>query len=210
MGVHSRLLNNVSNHRTYLAGPEKECNNAWDKLTSSCVLETPWIRVEKHDVIENGMPNVYWVVGIKDGVVIAPLTEDFELFLVGQCRYAINSFSWETIGGAVDEGETPLQAAKRELREETGLEANRWTCLGNADLGTAFLRCKIWFYIAEDLKQGRAQPDQSELLTVWKLPLAEAVDMVWTGKITHLPSITLILKVKEVFSGSWPAITPVS
>jgi len=181
---------------------QEEHKSTWAKLTTKCVYEAPWVRAEEDRVLgRDGTPTVYRVVQIKPGGMIAALTDTGELFLIGQYRHAINRFSWEVIGGAVDEGEAPLKAAKRELREEAGLSADRWTCLGSADLGTAVLRSKVWFYIAEDLTQGKAQPDHSEWLTVKKVPLAKAVDMVWTGQITHLPSVALILKAREVVSG---------
>jgi 8-oxo-dGTP pyrophosphatase MutT (NUDIX family) len=98
------------------------------------------------------------------------------------------------IGGAVDEGETPLGAAKRELLEESGLIARSWTYLGSAELGTASLDGSMHFFVARVLIQGTPKPETTEKLLIKEFGLGEAIDMACNGSICHLPSIVLLLR----------------
>lgn len=168
-------------------------------LESQYVFESPWFSVREDTVIFDGDgPQLFRVVEMLPGVMIGPVTEQGEVYLVGQPRYAIGKFTWEVIGGGVDPGEDAIVAAKRELREESGLSASQWTSLGVAELGTAVLRSPVHFFLAQDLRLNEASPDPGEDVVIERFSLKEAVTMTNDGSICHLPSIVLILKLANL------------
>jgi ADP-ribose pyrophosphatase len=94
--------------------------------------------------------------------VILPLRDDGRILLVRQFRLPAQRFLWELAAGRVDPGETPLEAAKRELEEETGLRAERWRLLSEFFPSPGYVDEKMWLYLAEDLTRGRARPESDE------------------------------------------------
>src|SRR5210317_1777933 len=107
----------------------KESVNPWKKLGEIVVYDNPWIRVEEHKVLNPKKgEGIYGKVCFKNRAIgILPIDKEFNTWLVGQYRYTLNEYSWEIpMGGGLLE-EDPLSAAKRELKEETGLSAGKWT-----------------------------------------------------------------------------------
>ena len=111
-------------------------NSDWKTLNRITVYENPWIKVEHHDVVNPaGNPGIYGTVHYKNiAVAILPIDHEGYTYIVGQYRYVLNSYSWEIPEGGCPEGEDPLNAAKRELQEETGLLAITWTPILEMDL----------------------------------------------------------------------------
>lgn len=101
----------------------------WKKLSSTLVYENDWMRVHEDEVVNpGGGRNRYGHVHFKNiAVAILPLDEDGNTWLVGQSRYTLGEYSWELPMGGAPTNETPLEAARRELKEETGLTAASWT-----------------------------------------------------------------------------------
>src|SRR5690606_33061594 len=97
----------------------------WKTVSSKPAYENPWIRVEHHDVITpGGGPGIYGVVKFKNKAIgIIPVDDEGFVYLVGQYRYTLGEYSWEIPEGGGPLDEDPLEAAKRELKEETGLVA---------------------------------------------------------------------------------------
>src|SRR5690606_11888068 len=105
--------------------------NPWKTLDTKVVYENTWIRVREDVVVRpDGKPGIYGVVETRLAPGVAALTPENEVYLVGQYRYPMDSYSWEIIEGGSDDDESALDAAKRELREEAGLEASHWEALG--------------------------------------------------------------------------------
>lgn len=114
--------------------------------------------------------------------------EDGHTYLVGQYRYPLEQYSWEIPEGGCPEGEEPLQAARRELKEETGFEAESWRMLGEAHLSNSVAdEYAVWF-LATDLTPGERQPEGGEVLEVRRVPLGEALEMALDGRITDVLS----------------------
>src|SRR5205823_1214004 len=109
--------------------------------------------------------------------------------LVGQYRYALDLYSWEIPEGGAAAGEDPLDAARRELREETGFSARDWRPLLRAHLSNSVSDEEAFCYLARDLQPGTARPEGTEQLQVRWVHFAEALDMACRGEITDALSV---------------------
>ena len=119
--------------------------NPWRRLDSRLVYDNPWISVQEDQVIRpDGEPGIYGVVHMKHWAVgVVPVTDTGDTLLVGQFRYTLDQYSWEIPEGGGDPHDTPLASAQRELREETGVTATRWSYLGETHQEMARLREKV-------------------------------------------------------------------
>jgi 8-oxo-dGTP pyrophosphatase MutT (NUDIX family) len=153
--------------------------NPWKTINSREIYKNDWIRLREDRVITpTGFEGIYGVVEAHPAIGIVPVTDDLETFLVGQYRYTLNTYSWEIPEGGGSDGESNLAAAKRELLEETGLTAEKWTYLDSLYTSNSFTNEIGHIFLAEELKEGRPAPDHTEVLSVKKLPLKEAYRMV--------------------------------
>jgi 8-oxo-dGTP pyrophosphatase MutT (NUDIX family) len=174
--------------------------NPWKKISSREVYDNPWINVRHEEVIKpNGELGIYGVAHFKLlAAAIIPLDEEGNIWLVGQYRYTLNKYSWEIpMGGGELNGDS-LAAAKRELKEETGLLASKWTSLGILHTSNSVTDEVGYLFLAEELTMGEAQPDDTEVLMLKKVSLSEAVRMVMDSEITDSLSIAAILKVARL------------
>ena len=164
--------------------PEK-MSNPWRTDSSRQVYENPWISVREDRVVRpGGEPGIYGVVHYKNVAVGVLPVEDGHTYLVGQYRYPLGQYSWEIPEGGCPEGEEPLRAAQRELREETGLEAGRWEMLGEAYLSNSVAdEYAVWF-LATELTLGDPRPDAEEILELRRVTLRQALEMALNGQIT--------------------------
>ena len=169
--------------------------NPWKTLNSTEVYSNPWISVSHREVLNpKGGEGIYGVVSFKNlAIGVVPVDEELNTYLVGQYRYTLNQYSWEIPEGGSPVGEEPLEAARRELLEETGLEAEDWSILCPIQTSNSVTDEAGFVYMARNLKQGKAEPEDTEELTVWKLPLAEAIAMVERGEIPDSISIAGLL-----------------
>lgn len=135
----------------------------------------------------------------KGAVAVIPVDDDNTVTMVRQFRYAHHREFLEIPAGKLDSiDEIPLEAAKRELREETGATAGRYIDLGMLDTTPALIDEKIQLYMAEDLTFGETDPDDDEFLEVIKYPLGELVEMVMSGKIRDGKTQIAILKAAKI------------
>ncbi len=174
-------------------------SNPWKTKSSRIVYENPWIRVREDQVDRpDGSPGIYGVVDTRIATGVVALTPDFEIYLVGQYRYPTNEYSWELPEGGAEPGEDPLEAIKRELREEAGLTAVRWQQLGaEFHLSNCFSSERAFVYLAQDLSEVASQPDVTEVLTVRKLSLGECIAMVESGEIKDAITIVGISRIEK-------------
>ncbi len=170
---------------------------SWKKLGSKTVFENPWMEVRVDHVINpGGGENQYgWVHFRNRAVAIVPLDEHGNTWLVGQQRYTLGEYSWELPMGGAPLNEAPLDAAKRELKEETGLEARHWQELMTLHLSNSITDEVGIVYIARGLSQGDTRFEETEDLEIRKLAFDEALDMVTGGDITDALSVASILRV---------------
>lgn len=169
--------------------------NPWKTLSTRDVYENPWIRVRHDEVIRpDGQPGIYGVVHYKNkAIAVLPIDGEGYTYLVGQFRYTLDIYSWEIPEGGCPEGEEPLEAAKRELLEETGLTAEHWQQLGTAHLSNSVSDEEAVLFLATGLTQGEAQPEGTEKLEVRRVEFAEALRMVLAGEITDSLTVMTIL-----------------
>ncbi len=177
-------------------------HNPWQTLASEVKYHNPWISV-REDVVLNpgGGRGIYGVVTMKNRALgIVPVDNEGNTWLVGQYRYALNEYSWEIpMGGGPVELDV-LESARRELREETGLTAARWTRIARLHTSNSVTDEEGFVYLAEGLTMGDVEPEETEDLRLWKLPLAEAIRMVMDDRITDGVSVAGLLKAEKVLA----------
>ncbi len=166
-------------------------HNPWKRLARRVAYENPWIVVYHDDVLRpDGQPGIYGVVHFRGRAVGAvALDEHDRVLLVGQYRYTLDVYSWEIPEGGVLPDEPLEEGARRELREETGYTAARWTQILRAHLSNSVSDEEAFCFLAEDLQAGEARPEGTERLEVRWVPFAEALDMVERGEITDSLSV---------------------
>ena len=175
-------------------------HNPWQTLSSRPVYDNRWISVREDQVVNpSGGPGIYGVVSFKNKAIgIVPIDADGNTWLVGQYRYTLDAYSWEIPMGGGPVAQDPLVSAQRELLEETGFTAARWTRLSRLHTSNSVTDEEGWVFLAQDLTAGAAQPEETEDLRLWKLPLAEAVQMCLDDRITDCISVCALLKAAVV------------
>ncbi len=147
--------------------------------------------------LPDGKPALREVCRHPGGVGILPLGADGTVSLVRQYRYPLHRLLLEVPAGKLDrENEDPAQAARRELGEETGLEAGELIPLGSIYASPGFCDEQLHMFLARDLRQGPCHPDEDEFLDVVTMPFAELVDRIMSGEITDAKTVATALKVK--------------
>lgn len=180
---------------------ENSESNPWKTLKSEVQFETPWIKVTRHDILNPaGKPGIYGTVSFKNlAIGIIPIDNEGYTWLVGQWRYPLNQYSWEIIEGGGPLGIDPLDSAKRELKEETGLIADDYTLICNMYTSNSVSDEYCYIYVAQGLTLTEAEPEENEALQIKRVPFQKAFEMVMNGDITDSLSVAGILKAKLLF-----------
>ncbi|MBQ7800640.1 MAG: NUDIX hydrolase [Oscillospiraceae bacterium] len=166
-------------------------------LSSKEVFDGKVIRVCHDSVeLENGETALREVVYHNGGVCVLPLTDSGEVIFVKQFRYPYKEEVLELPAGKLNKGEDPFESAVRELREETGAEAKKYTSLGRLYPSPGYCGEIITMYLAEDLSFGEQSLDEDEFLDTIRIPFEKAVEMVLSGEIPDAKTQTAILKAK--------------
>jgi len=168
----------------------------WTINSSEIKYDNPWITVTEHQVINpSGNNGIYGEVHFKNiAIGIVALDDQDHLYMVNQYRFVLNQDSLEIPEGGGSLEIDPLVSAKRELKEETGLEANSWEKLMELHLSNSVSNERAIIYLAKGLHQGEMDLEETEDIVVSKLSLKEAYDMVNENKITDAISVAAILK----------------
>lgn len=172
--------------------------NPWTTLNTKEKYDNAWITLTEDQIINPaGKPGIYGKVHYKNKAIgIVPLDHQMNTWLVGQYRYPLSEWSWEIPGGGSPISKNILESAKRELQEETGLTAGRWTQLLWTHLSNSVSDEEGFIFLAEDLQEGVVHREDTDAdMRVWKLSLAEALQLVLDGKNTDGLSVMGLLRV---------------
>ena len=172
------------------------------KLSSRQVFDGVVVKLFVDEVeLPNGKTSVREVVRHPGAVCVIPVTNEGEVIMVRQFRYAFGNVLLEVPAGKLEPGEDPLSAALRELEEETGMVAERVQHIGELYTTVAILDEKIQMYLATGLTYKNAHPDEDEFLEVEKVPLSTLVKMVMDGEIKDSKTQVAILKAEKILKG---------
>lgn len=175
--------------------------HSWQTISKKEIYDNPWISVEEHQVINpSGGRGIYGKVHFKNKAIgIVALSQEGEIYLVGQQRYTLNEWSWEIPEGGGLIGSDPLENAQRELQEETGLTAAHWRLLLRTHLSNSVSDEEGFIFLAQKLTQGHSRKEATEAdMKTRILPLAEALRLIDEGKITDSLSIMGLLKTEAL------------
>jgi len=172
--------------------------NPWKPKSSKLVFQNPWLTLHEDEVINpGGGLSHYGKINFKNlAIGIIPLDENNNTWLVGQYRYVPDCYSWEIPMGGGPLDIDPLESAKRELKEETGLTAHDWQELMRIRTSNSVTDELGLVYVARGLTQGETEFEETEELLIQKLPLDEAVERALNGEITDSLSVAGLLKLK--------------
>ena len=179
-----------------------ELHNPWSVRSSEIRYENAWISVRHDEVTDpSGRPGVYGVISPKSFALgVLPVFEDGTVLLVGQYRYPLGRYSWEMPEGGGAKDVDPLASIARELREETGHEAQSWLHVMNIALSNSVTDEWAICWIAWGLRRlaEGAEPESTEDLAVWRVPYRTVVEMVWSGEIYDSMTVATVTKVEAM------------
>jgi ADP-ribose pyrophosphatase len=173
----------------------------WTTLSSETRYDNNWITVTEHQVLTPARSaGIYGTVHFKHlAVGVVPVDTEGFTWLVGQYRYPLKAYSWEIPEGGGNLAVPALETAKRELKEETGIEAAHWEQIVEMHLSNSVSDERAVIFLATDLTQGTSSPDETEVLTLRKVRLSEAIQMVERAEITDAMSVAGLLKAAHHF-----------
>jgi 8-oxo-dGTP pyrophosphatase MutT (NUDIX family) len=173
--------------------PEKR--GEWTVLDSTVHYRNPWITVREDRVIQpDGQESTFGVVEMTPGVSVLPVDDDGTVYLVRVYRYTLARHSLEALAGGIEDGEDPREAARRELREEAGIDAAELIDLGVVDQLTEVVVSPDRLYLARRLSFRNPDHEETEEIERVAVPLQQAVQWAYDGTISHAASAVLILK----------------
>ena len=171
------------------------------KLSSKQIFDGVVVKLFVDEVeLPDGKKSIREIVRHPGAVCVIPVTDEGEVIMVRQFRYAFNQVLLEVPAGKLEPNEDPLSAALRELEEESGVVAQNVEYLGEIYTTVAIFDEKIHVYLATGLSYKNAHPDEGEFLTVEKIPLHTLADMVMNGEIKDSKTQIAILKAQKILT----------
>ena len=170
--------------------------NPWKKISSRQVYRNQWISLREDQVINpSGNPGIYSVIETRIATGVVAIDSENNVVLVGQYRYPTDMYSWEIPEGGGEDGESPLDTAKRELLEETGVLAAEWQPLGGEiHLSNCYSSERAFLFLATGLTFGAQSTEETEKIAVKMVHLDEVLKLVDSGDIKDGLSIIALLR----------------
>ncbi|MBI2665280.1 NUDIX hydrolase [Candidatus Woesearchaeota archaeon] len=178
-------------------------NGPWIIKHTIPKYKNAWIEVNEDQVIRpDGKRGIFGTVKMMQGVCVLPLDEEGFVYLTEEFRYTLERESIEAVSGGIETGEQPLDAAKRELKEELGITAKEWIPLGIVNPFTSVIKSPVNLFLVKGLTFTNSNPETTELIKTKKMKLEEAISLVLNSKITHSPTGVLIFKARDHLKNS--------
>ena len=170
----------------------------WTIKGTRSVYREKLMEVFEDEVIKpDGEEGTYATVRLNDGAAVLALDDDGFVYLAKEFRYALGRTDVAIVGGAMDEGEEPIATARRELREELGIEAEEWTEMGRTHHSTSLVDSTSTLFLAQHLTFTEKDEDGGEQIETVKMPFTEAVEKALSGEFTHASTCVLILRARH-------------
>lgn len=167
----------------------------WKIKKTHILYKDHWVQFESDDVIKpDNTPGKQTKVKIIPGVAVLAIDDHDFVYLNREFHYAVGINDLEVMCGGIEKKETPLHAAKRELKEELGITAMQWVFLGKVHPFTSTVNSPVYMYIAKNVQLTKQQLESTELIERVKVSFDEAFTMALKGDIVHAPSALLLLK----------------
>jgi ADP-ribose pyrophosphatase len=183
---------------------DSELQNPWKTLETELVYESPWIAILKNKVINPaGNPAVYSTIKFKNKAIgVIPLDENDHTWIVGQYRYPVDAYSWEIPEGGGHPDVPYEETAARELLEETGIRAEKFTKLMTMHLSNSASDEEAIVYVATGLSFGQSEPEETEVLQIKKIPFQRLLEMVMNNEISDAITVAAVMKLALMRQGS--------
>jgi 8-oxo-dGTP pyrophosphatase MutT (NUDIX family) len=170
----------------------------YQRLTKRIVYTNPWISFEAHDIVHpNGAPGEHGLVVTPPASAVVVYDAGF-VWLTRQARFAIDRVVLEVVKGGAEPGETPLQAAQRETREEIGVEAARWDAMGIAYELPSLIDHSVWLFLARDLTHVKTEHEHVESIETVRMPFGAALDGAIGGELDDAITGLALLRAAHV------------
>jgi ADP-ribose pyrophosphatase len=178
----------------------KKKNGEWTIKDTKKIFGNDFFTVFEDEVIQpDGKDGKYATIDFVPGVAVLPIDDEGNVYITRQFRYALGRMNLEVLAGGVeDEGE--LEAAKREAREELGIEAESWTYLGRVESDTSITTSRCHLYLARKLTFRKPEREATEDIETVKMTLDEAVEKILNNEITHGQTCALVLKAEKILT----------
>lgn len=178
----------------------KPRGHGWRVKTAERFHDNPWFAAWDYQATApTGVDARYYMLNFKNWAVgVVPLHEDGTISLVGQWRFPFAAYSWELPEGGQPRGEEPLDGAKRELREEAGLQAADWRLILKMQLSNASSDELAFLYLATGLSEVAVEPDATEDLALARVPFGEALKAATSGRIQDALTVASLLRLHHM------------
>lgn len=163
-------------------------------ISQKSILRTERFEVKKTEIeVSQGKKKIRHDVFRRPTVLAFPLTDKYEIYLISQYRYLYKKNIIDAVAGFIEEGENALVAAKRELKEETGLIATQWEEIARIEMSASAIKATTHLFLAKGLETSEPEPEEGEKIKLFKVALAEAVRMITLGEINMSATVVGIL-----------------